>query len=248
MRYFTLLIIGILICQLKAEAQKDFSELSAKQRIKIAEEEQVQAATDHTFQQEMELGHELFKQKHYLKAIRAYEQAQKKRPYNVYPKVKITDIELSMKDTLVQLREAEKQELSQQRDRIEPEKKPDQQQPNETEKERLEKLDNWEKKERERMAREREREDKKSEPLPESGGDVPKISLEDYQKELAQKYPSGITEEEYKEGNKSITKRIVVRGGKGNEYKRVEHSWGGVFYFKNGEAITDRVWKSETEN
>jgi hypothetical protein len=228
-------------------AQTDFSELSPKQRIAIAEQEQVDAATDATFQEYMQNGHDYFKSKHYLKAIRVYEKAQNKRPYNVYPKVKITDIELSMADTLDQLREAEQKELAEQKPAPKPQLPQNTDTVDESKEERLQKLNDWEEKERKKLAAERERKNKKPESAMTSGGDVPKVSLEEYQKELAEKFPSGITEETYIEGNKSITRRVVVTAGKGNEYKRVEHNWGGVFFFKNGEAVTERVWKSETE-
>ena len=64
---------------------------------------------------------------------------------------------------------------------------------------------------------------------------------------LAIKYPQGMTEKTYQEGNKKVTKRIVVRGNVGSEYMRVEHSWGGVYYFKNGDAITEYVWQKEAK-
>lgn len=228
-------------------AQPDFSNLSSRQRIAIAEKEQIEAATDEGFQDLMDKGHDLFKGKHYLKAIRAYEQAQNQRPYNVYPKVKITDIELSMKDTLEVLRAAEKEEMKEQ-PKPQAQSAPDvAERPQETEKERMQRMDEWERKERERRMAERERENKPREEVQTTGGDVRQVSLEEYQKQLAEKYPSGITEETMTEGNKTIVKRVVVKDGKGNEYKRVEHSWGGVFFFKNGDAVTDRVWKSETE-
>lgn len=228
-------------------AQPDFSNLSSRQRIAIAEKEQVEAATDTQFQEYMDKGHDLFKDKHYLKAIRSYEKAQDQRPYNVYPKVKITDIELSMKDTLEILRAAEQKDLeSQERQKADPSPKtPDYNE--ETQEERIQKIDDWERKERERRMAERERKNSPRDEVQSTGGDVQQIGLEEYQIQLAKKYPSGVTEETFTEGNKTIVKRVVVRDGKGNEYKRVEHSWGGVFFFKNGDAVTDRVWKSETE-
>ncbi|MFQ5334792.1 MAG: hypothetical protein ACE5DN_01825 [Flavobacteriales bacterium] len=68
-----------------------------------------------------------------------------------------------------------------------------------------------------------------------------------FQQQLAKKYPQGITEERYKEGNISYIRRIVVEGPKGTEYLEAIHQWGGRFFFKNGEAITERLWILETE-
>jgi hypothetical protein len=73
------------------------------------------------------------------------------------------------------------------------------------------------------------------------------ISKDEFREELGEQYPSGITEVITSEGNKTITTRIKVENGKGDEYKRVVHGWGGVFYFKNGDAVTERCWIQETE-
>lgn len=245
--YPLLFATALLTAPLVAEAQKDFADLSSRQRIQVAEQEQLEAAVDTDFQNLMERGHSLFQEKHYLKAVRVYEEARDKRPYNVYPKVKIADIELSMKDTLDLLKAEEKKEMAAERQRPDRASAEKDERIDESREDRLKKIDNWEEKERDRMERERQKSKEKPEPVGEMGGDVRRVSLEEYQKELAEKYPSGITEETLTEGNKTIVKRIVVREGKGNEYKRVEHSWGGVFYFKNGDAVTERVWKSETE-
>jgi hypothetical protein len=234
-------------------SQESFADLPAKKRISIAEQEEIEAKADEGFQKMMMEGHELFKAKHYLKAIRKYEEAKEKRPYNVYPKVIIDDIELSMKDTLKVLRAAEKEELLRKAANPSEEKVEEPKEsvvPEETREERLEKMDDWEAMEREKRERAREEEEAKPEIPPvkkSSAGDVPNLSMADFQKDLAKRYPEGVTETIEKEGNRTVTTRIFVADGKGSEYKKVVHDWGGVFYFKNGEAVTERVWKSETE-
>ncbi len=246
------LLTGLSLTGLKA--QEDFADLSTKERINLAEKEESEAATDADFQQMMQSGHELFKDRHYLKAIHAYEKAQDRRPYNVYPKVIIADIELSMKDTLQTLRAVERaqsqsQKMHQDQKPIKQETDPATEPPSETKQERLEKLNNWENEERARREHERA-EEKEQDAKPAErvmDGDVVKLSTADYQKELASKYPSGITEKVSKEGNKTIVTRVVVSDNIGNEYKKVIHDWGGVFFFKNGEAVTERVWTQETE-
>lgn len=82
---------------------------------------------------------------------------------------------------------------------------------------------------------------KKEEPRKE-----PIRSLKEIQEELADEFPDGVTEEVFQEGNRTITKRIVVKDGLGDEYRKVKHGWGGVFYFKNGVSISERVWIEET--
>jgi hypothetical protein len=63
---------------------------------------------------------------------------------------------------------------------------------------------------------------------------------------LAQEYPEGVTEESYTEGNKVIIRRVVVNGNKADDYSKVIAKWG-TFYFKNGQSITEIMWKNETE-
>lgn len=253
--FLNLIFIFSVCASHSAFGQDEFSQLSSKKRISIAEKEEKEAKKDDQFQSLMQTGHEFFKGKHYLKAIHSYEEAQDKRPYNVYPKVIIADIELSMKDTLATLRAVEKAE--DQSKKIQKAEKPEKieepkEEPDtvESEKERQKRQEEWERKERAKLEREREVQKEKEEAKPaevEMAGDVAILSTEDLQKELGEKFPNGTTEEMYTEGNKTIIKRIVVSNNLGNEYKKVVHSWGGVFYFKNGEAVTERVWIQETE-
>lgn len=63
--------------------------------------------------------------------------------------------------------------------------------------------------------------------------------------ELAKKYPQGLTEETYEEGGKKVTKRVIVDGSIGVEFKKVVHNWGGVYYFKNGSPTTNFTWQKE---
>lgn len=252
MKCFGMFMSAALIATtLTSYGQEDkFANLSSKERISIAQKEEIDSKQDREFQQMMQAGHELFKGKHYLKAIHKYEEAQAKRPYNVYPKVIIADIELSMKDTLATIRKAEEMEKKAEELKPEtpkPETKPEEKKEETSTADRIEKMDKWEAEERKKLEAQREREKQQATPPPtKNNGEVAVLSLEDFQKDLAEKYPTGTTESIEKEGNRTTTTRIVVAEGKGNEYKKVVHSWGGVFYFKNGEAVTERVWK-ETE-
>lgn len=249
-RFVTLFFIAGLFAPGITFGQEKLAGLSAKERIDIAEKEETEAKTDSEFQQMMQIGHDLFKQRHYLKAIREYEKAQEKRPYNVYPKVIIADIELSMKDTLAVLRQQEQRELQNQdmeRNETLQSPKPENNPEPESEAERQKRANQWERDERRKLDSQREKEKEKEPEVSNTTGDIVILSMDDFQKELAEKYPTGITEEVIIDGNKTITKRVRVAGGKGDEYKRVEHGWGGVFFFKNGDAVTERVWKQETE-
>jgi hypothetical protein len=63
---------------------------------------------------------------------------------------------------------------------------------------------------------------------------------------LAKIYPAGITIEKKKEPLKETNRVIVNRDSLANEYIEVLHSWGGKFYFKNGETISRNIFIKET--
>ncbi len=64
--------------------------------------------------------------------------------------------------------------------------------------------------------------------------------------DLAKKYPKGVTEEIVNEKNTKVTRRIVVIGNKGYLYTKNETSFGTVFYFKDGVAITEKDFNRDT--
>jgi hypothetical protein len=68
-----------------------------------------------------------------------------------------------------------------------------------------------------------------------------------YKNDLAKKYPIGVTEEVVKEGNSKVTRRIVVIGFKGILYEKKETSFGAIYYFKDGNAITEQLFNAETK-
>jgi hypothetical protein len=76
--------------------------------------------------------------------------------------------------------------------------------------------------------------------------DQPRDFADYTRNKLAQEYPQGVTEESYTEGNKVIIRRVVVNGNRGDEYSKVIAKWG-IFYFKNGQSITEAIWTRETE-
>lgn len=63
---------------------------------------------------------------------------------------------------------------------------------------------------------------------------------------LATEYPQGVTEESLTEGNKVIIRRIVVQGNKADVYSKVIAKWG-TNYFKNGQPISEAIWRNDTE-
>lgn len=227
--------------------------LSAKERAERARQEQMEASQDDQFLLLMDSGHSLFRAKKYLKSIHSYEQAGQLRPLNVYPPVIIRDIELSMRDTLQVLREqeaiAEKQNEVRERPEL-PDREKEMEEFHEKEKERQKNVEKWEDQQRRQLAHQRalkkDQDEKQRDLVDKRGNDVGSASVEELQKDLAEQYSQGVSQRTYNDDQRVITERIVVKGDKGNEYKRVEHPWGGKFYFKNGSPISEETWNQET--
>ncbi len=72
-----------------------------------------------------------------------------------------------------------------------------------------------------------------------------KTPYEYHRSALAQDYPQGVTEESSTLGNKVIITRVVVKGNRGDEYKKVVDK-AGNYYFKNGQSISQHTWDRET--
>ena len=65
--------------------------------------------------------------------------------------------------------------------------------------------------------------------------------------EESSKYPQGISEQVIENKNNSTTiRRIVVNGTQVDIYEKTLHAWGGVFFTKNGNNITEDAWDRQT--
>ncbi|WP_151166819.1 hypothetical protein [Salibacter halophilus] len=65
--------------------------------------------------------------------------------------------------------------------------------------------------------------------------------------QLAEDYPEGRTEEEFEEGNKKVTRIVIVKGDVGHEYLKEEYSWGQTFYLKDKKRYSKTNWLEETK-
>ena len=80
---------------------------------------------------------------------------------------------------------------------------------------------------------------------------TPTDDVDSYKDQIAIDYPEGVTERQHERTNSSgdvvevTIIRYVVKGNKGDEYRKVVSRWG-VFYFKNNGVISEYVWDSET--
>ena len=71
--------------------------------------------------------------------------------------------------------------------------------------------------------------------------------LRKFNYELAEKYPEGRTEETSEEGNKKVTRIIIVRGDAGHEFIKEEYSWGDTYYKKNQRPYARQNWEQEVK-
>ncbi|MBL0104332.1 MAG: hypothetical protein IPP51_11605 [Bacteroidetes bacterium] len=73
-----------------------------------------------------------------------------------------------------------------------------------------------------------------------SSAPVPKIVDSDYKE--------GVTEETIKETNRTIYRTVVKKDGTAYNFQKVVYNWGGVFFFKNDNAMTETTFMAELKN
>ncbi|MBK9514398.1 MAG: hypothetical protein IPO05_12445 [Flavobacteriales bacterium] len=103
-----LLMGSTVVCMAQRDGSltPEFARLSAKQRARIAAQEELDAQADTAYQRRMTEAEGLFKEGRFDDALSIYHEARTLRPYNVHPKVKIQDLE-----ALIARRDAEAQPL-----------------------------------------------------------------------------------------------------------------------------------------
>jgi hypothetical protein len=65
--------------------------------------------------------------------------------------------------------------------------------------------------------------------------------------EVQKSYPDGVYEEIITENNRTIKRYVVSKNEVVDIFKMVIYSWGGTFYFKNGNSITKNEFDKETK-
>jgi tetratricopeptide (TPR) repeat protein len=70
---------------------------------------------------------------------------------------------------------------------------------------------------------------------------------EAYLKDLLAKYPEGITCEVYKEKNRTVTRYIIIRDNKANDFREVRYNWGGVDMYHNDKPVTSLYFNSQVK-
>ncbi len=202
-----------------------FPNLSAKERARIASKEAEESAKDASYQNLMRDSEKAFQEGRYEDALRGYEQARILRPYNVYPKVKIEDL-----NALLKRKAAEEHATEQATTEAVPEQKMNSTvtTPDLPESGRKETADPV-----------------KEEPRPAKIADAPSDTTTPVkaEPERANKRTEGLIERRYREGHAYVIERAVQLDGRVVIYKRVYHNYGQVFYFEDGLAVDERVWK-----
>jgi hypothetical protein len=88
-----MLVASVVHGQREGSLAGDFEKMSAKERAKVAKAEQEGAAKDEAYQAVMADAEKLFRTQEYEASMAKFKEARTMRPYNVYPKVKIQDLE-----------------------------------------------------------------------------------------------------------------------------------------------------------
>ena len=58
-------------------------------------------------------------------------------------------------------------------------------------------------------------------------------------------YPEGISEDKVTESNRVIYRTIIKKATTQEVFSKVVYNWGGVFYFKNSNNLTESNYTSE---
>jgi len=239
----SVLIVGNAYAQQDTSLTKEFAELSAKERNRIAKKEESEAISDVAYQAIMTHAEELFRDKRFEESLEQYKVARNLRPYNVFPKVKIQDL-----NALLHLRAEQAPAPSRSNDGITIEKleRPPEPviipEPPPTPIEVPE-----EKPTQPAIVVEKPRVAVKAPTNVPDQETRPNVTVE---KEIItpvhaddiEPIPDGMVENYSKEGRALVCEREVTKEGKKTVYRRVVHPWGEKMYFKDRVAVPERIW------
>ena len=212
----------------------EFAGMSAKERARVAKQEQEAASSDSEFRALMAEAEALFQQQRYDEALLGFQAARARRPLNVFPKVKIQDLQ-----ALIAKRDAAQATAPAIRPDtlinivtppvpLVPQSSIEGGQP--VESGTLEPKPEGSTADRKPVALAA----KTTKPAPEA-------------RPLPQEHPleDGIQESTFLEGRAVVLERRVVRGGHESVYRKVTHPWGQVVHFRDGITISEREWAEQ---
>jgi len=228
--------IIFLIVSLSISAQDKWSKLSPNQKIRIAKKEQKEAKKDPEYNLLMEEAMRLFQSGQYEKAKEKYIEAHNRRPDNVYPMVMLDDVEIALNQPVLNKDENVAETPI-------PENVPDVVPIEAPVKEVPKNVENAD------VKKEIVSDKEIKLPVdPEKSAVIVakperKAELKTPTTQVQKEYKNdGVYRETLKEGSANVTQITIVEKGVNTVYREVIHSWGAKYYFKNGEAITEKEW------
>lgn len=220
---FAVLVAASASAQAQADSSltREFGKLSAKERARIAKQEVEDAAKDERYQGVMAEAEGLFKDQRYDDALARFQEARRLRPLNVYPKVKIQDLQvLIAKREEARIAAAEEQ----------PSGLP----------ERLETMDQEKEPDPVVVVEEQVR---PAATAPDRKRAIPPEVKPAPQPKVEEPMPTdGLHERTFTEGRAIVLERKLVRRGRMEVYRKVTHPWGQIVYFRDGATISERHW------
>lgn len=222
---------AVFLCAGRLAAQGDrdksltdaFEGLSAKERSRIAAKEVEEANSDVAYQQVMNEAEAHFQAGRYEEALASYRKARDLRPFNVYPKVKIEDLAALIAPKGPAGTPAAQASAPEPASTAVGPLQPTAPASTAVVPAAV------------TPAQER------STPITAPG---PTTAPGRSEASAAPAWPGeGWEERRYKEGNAFVIERSLLVDGERVVYKRVQHPWGQVFYFRNTEPVDPRVWK-----
>ena len=238
LRMLLALLLGATLTGVRAQKDssltKEFERMSAKERARVAKQEEVGAAKDSGFQAAMAEAETLFKQQQYDAALEKYQAARRLRPLNVHPKVKIQDLQALIK----RREEARAKEIP-----LVPAPSipvlP----------ERTEVLDAAQPSGPAITSSEQPVKETATKPVlapsrPRQAVAAPVRTSNSLSSSPAHKSPDGVNERMYMEGRAVVIERVLTVDGRSEVYRKVTHPWGAVNYFRDGSPVPERVWNA----
>jgi hypothetical protein len=238
----------------------EFARMNPRERARVAQREQEEARNDTGYQAKMAEGETLFQQSRYEEAMAVFEVARSMRPLNVYPKVKIEDLKVLIR----QRDERTAAEQAKAGEAVPPEQNSAQPEipasggtvgdvgTDEKGPETIgESLPGDTTRAIERAAQPTivdVRSASRSTPKPmraEAARGQPALRPQPTSEPPppASPPPDGVVENRYKQGSAQVTEMMVTANGRTTVFKRVAHKYGQVYYFEGGQAIDGRVWR-----
>lgn len=214
---------------------REFAGMSAKERNRIAKQEQEDARNDPRFIAVMAEADAHFQAQRYEEALGKYAEARRLRPLNVFPKVRIQDLQALLAKHAAEQREPE----------AAPQHEPEVPSPTSIPVEEKHPLPA-------NAAEPVEAPVREIPPAPPSAtAPLPKPSpvpraLEKkampVKSEAEPPLADGVQERSFIEGRAVVLERVVAKDGLTVAYRKVTHPWGQVIHFRDGQAISEREW------